>query len=174
MTALTSNEYFYTGMPEVEWLAILARDDKYASVQYCDVPIQDRRALIAVVKRLQERVTELHALGQAAANRADDAERRAGETEVGQYASPSRESCLEVALRQWLHDFGTTNELSQRTRILLGVPHPTDVCLCGRGKNFHPWRFCDEYRPAQKSPGDPVDDTPEHLRKQGYRSGKSP
>lgn len=21
-------------------------------------------------------------------------------------------------------------------------------CLCGRGKYYHPWRFCDEYRPS--------------------------
>lgn len=54
---LTSNQYLHPGMPEVEWLAILARDDKYASVEFCDVPIQDRRALIAVIKRLAESVT---------------------------------------------------------------------------------------------------------------------
>lgn len=23
-------------------------------------------------------------------------------------------------------------------------------CLCGRGKEFHPWRFCNEYKPAPK------------------------
>jgi hypothetical protein len=38
--------------------------------------------------------------------------------------SISREPMLEVALGQWLHDFGSTNELSQRTRILLKQPHP--------------------------------------------------
>jgi hypothetical protein len=44
-----------SGIPEVEWLAMLARDDKYASVEHCDVPIQDRRSLIAAVKRLTSR-----------------------------------------------------------------------------------------------------------------------
>lgn len=34
--------------------------------------------------------------------------------------TPSRESQLSCALGQWLHDFGSTNELSQRTRVLLG------------------------------------------------------
>jgi hypothetical protein len=24
-------------------------------------------------------------------------------------------------------------------------------CLCGRGKYYHPWRFCDEYRPAART-----------------------
>lgn len=36
--------------------------------------------------------------------------------------APSRESQLEAALGQWLHDFGNNNELSQRSRILLGRP----------------------------------------------------
>jgi hypothetical protein len=44
-----------SGIPEVEWLAMVARDDKYASVEHCDVPIQDRRSLIAAVKRLTAR-----------------------------------------------------------------------------------------------------------------------
>jgi hypothetical protein len=47
------------------------------------------------------------------------------------YPSPetgvSRVAQLETALGQWLHDFGSTNELSQRTRILLGIPHPPPV-----------------------------------------------
>lgn len=38
--------------------------------------------------------------------------------------TPSRERQLSAALGQWLHDFGSTNELSQRTRILLDIPHP--------------------------------------------------
>jgi hypothetical protein len=38
--------------------------------------------------------------------------------------TPSRERQLSAALGQWLHDFGSTNELCQRTRILLGIPHP--------------------------------------------------
>lgn len=33
-----------------------------------------------------------------------------------------RKAQLETALGQWLHDFGTNNELSQRSRILLGRP----------------------------------------------------
>lgn len=52
----TSASIADSGIPEVEWLAMLARDDKYASVEHCDVPIQDRRSLIAAVKRLTSRV----------------------------------------------------------------------------------------------------------------------
>lgn len=58
MADLPSNECLYSGMPEVEWLAILARDDKYASVEYCDVAIQDRRLLIAAVKRMAARLAQ--------------------------------------------------------------------------------------------------------------------
>lgn len=55
---IPSNECLYSGMPEVEWLAILTRDDKYASVEYCDVAIQDRRSLIAAVKRMAARLAQ--------------------------------------------------------------------------------------------------------------------
>lgn len=40
--------------------------------------------------------------------------------------------------------------------IYCGAPMPsqskaeTGPCLCGRGKEFHPWRFCNEYKPAPK------------------------
>jgi hypothetical protein len=34
--------------------------------------------------------------------------------------SSTREARLKAALGQWLHDFGSNDELSQRTRILLG------------------------------------------------------
>jgi hypothetical protein len=53
--------------------------------------------------------------------------------------TPSRERQLSAALGQWLHDFGSTNELSQRTRILLGIPHPAsekaECALCAEGVN---------------------------------------
>lgn len=30
------------------------------------------------------------------------------------------------------------------------VKATTEPCLCGRGKDFHPWRFCNEYKTAPK------------------------
>lgn len=28
---------------------------------------------------------------------------------------------------------------------------PAPPCICGRGKYYHPWRFCDSYRAADTS-----------------------
>lgn len=43
--------------------------------------------------------------------------------------SSNRDAQLCTALGQWLHDFGSTNELSQRTRILLGAAEETTSAL---------------------------------------------